>query len=101
MKFDSSIEPPQIQIEDSFFTCPIKCRACNVRCTEVNKHQIDKRESKNHKCNTPCKFNKDYKNIIYLCLACERNGLRSVATQQIGGDQDGSLYKIVNYTLSA
>ncbi|ENN80172.1 hypothetical protein YQE_03398, partial [Dendroctonus ponderosae] len=87
--FSPLTESNHEQFLAQFFTCPEKCQSCSASCVLSTGHKED---DEPHKCNTPCKFQHQYQNFVYLCEKCVRNGERSTVEPKYTKDNSWTSY---------
>ncbi|XP_017787348.1 PREDICTED: zinc finger FYVE domain-containing protein 1-like isoform X2 [Nicrophorus vespilloides] len=75
-KFSNEIKntPPHLYLKE-YFTCQVKCQACNEGCKLSMGH---KAEGEPHFSDGMCKYQRQFQNRIYLCKKCYTNGDRVV-----------------------
>lgn len=97
-KFQSSINDnnPQNYLTQ-FFTCPDKCQSCNSNCTLSMGHKED---GEPHKCDTPCQFQHQYQNSVFLCKRCIKNGERMIVKPTYQTTKDNSWTSYLNFVWS-
>lgn len=56
---------------EQFFTCPVRCEACNQRCQRSMGHMSDGDGHMNH---NQCNYQHQYDNKKYMCEKCYNKG---------------------------
>ncbi|XP_050302992.1 zinc finger FYVE domain-containing protein 1-like isoform X2 [Anthonomus grandis grandis] len=80
-----------------FFTCPDKCQSCKMNCQLSMGH---KEEGEMHSCNSPCTFQHQYQNCVYLCRRCHKNGERIIVKASYHTNRDTTWTSYFNYVWS-
>ncbi|KAL1489873.1 hypothetical protein ABEB36_013801 [Hypothenemus hampei] len=97
-KFQSQItDTDHQQYLAQFFTCPDKCQACKAGCSLSTGHKED---GEPHKCDSPCKYEHQYQNSVYLCKACIRRGERVVVKPSYQTQNDSTWTSYLSYVWS-
>ncbi|XP_053997486.1 zinc finger FYVE domain-containing protein 1-like [Hylaeus anthracinus] len=97
-KFSGKIEHfSNALFPDQYFTCPVKCLSCGCRCSNSMGHL---REGKPHSCNTRCRYQHQYENLVYICKTCYSNGNEVQVIKKIQPENDSSWYGLVKYAWS-
>ncbi|XP_076167433.1 zinc finger FYVE domain-containing protein 1 isoform X2 [Ptiloglossa arizonensis] len=97
-KFSEKIENfSNILFPKQYFTCPIKCLSCGCRCSNNMGHL---HEEKPHSCNTRCRYQHQYENLVYICKKCYNNGSEIQVTKRIQSQNDSTWYGLVKYAWS-
>lgn len=97
-KFQSPIsDSNHQQYLSQFFTCPDKCQSCKVGCSLSMGHKED---GEAHFSDSPCKFQHQYQNCVYLCKKCYKNGERVIVKPSYQTTQDNSWASYLNFVWS-
>jgi len=81
---------------DEYFTCPARCKACDVRCSQQLKHAGP--------CSAPpgrkCIYSAQFENKIYTCQRCQENGRRCIVVPKASSSKEGSIVGLAKYAWS-
>lgn len=82
---------------DEYFTCPEKCMSCGSRCVHTMNHS----EKQPHKAETLCKYQHQFDNKVFLCMACsEKDGMKREVVPKTCSSADSSWFGLVKYAWS-
>ncbi|XP_036339481.1 zinc finger FYVE domain-containing protein 1-like isoform X2 [Rhagoletis pomonella] len=94
-KFSGEIVEKSINpFPEQFFTCPVRCEACNQRCQRSMGHLSD---GEAHMNQQPCNYQNQYDNKKYLCKICYKNGKENVVTFSTQTKNDSSWSGLAKY----
>ncbi|XP_004536383.1 zinc finger FYVE domain-containing protein 1 isoform X1 [Ceratitis capitata] len=94
-KFSGDIMEETINpFPSQFFTCPVRCEACNQHCQRTMGHLSDGEEHMNKE---QCTYQSQYDNKKYLCEKCYNKGVMNVVTFTTQSKSDSSWSGLAKY----
>ncbi|XP_011194018.1 zinc finger FYVE domain-containing protein 1 isoform X3 [Zeugodacus cucurbitae] len=79
---------------EQFFTCPVRCEACNQRCQRSMGHLSD---GDGHMNQNQCNYQHQYDNKKYMCEKCYNKGKLNVVTFSTQTRSDSSWSGLAKY----
>ncbi|XP_018794630.1 PREDICTED: zinc finger FYVE domain-containing protein 1-like isoform X1 [Bactrocera latifrons] len=94
-KFSGEITEETINpFPEQFFTCPVRCEACNQRCQRSMGHMSD---GDGHMNQNQCNYQHQYDNKKYMCEKCYNKGKMNVVTFTTQTRSDSSWSGLAKY----
>lgn len=80
---------------DEYFTCPAKCKCCDVRCSAAeNTAACSAHREEMHLLSL------NMKNKIYTCQRCQENGRRSIVASKASSSKESSIIGLAKFAWS-